>query len=118
MTYATTVGVPMDAKVLDAYLQRLVNRFFKILPLKEENDPTLKMYIKNFQVELMGCTGLVECLEHDSRFLSLVSILQYLSDNPDLDVREVRNEVFQSITICEKLKARYAHPVEAKGVFR
>ena len=35
MMIQTTVGVPMDAMVLNNYFRTLINLFFKILPIKE-----------------------------------------------------------------------------------
>ena len=36
MMIQTTVGVPMDAMVLNNYFRTLINLFFKILPIKEK----------------------------------------------------------------------------------
>ena len=103
----TTAGVPMSAAVLDNYLRSLINLFFKILPLKESGERSLETYMKSLQAELLGCNALV-----DSMFLSLASILQYLIDNPDCDVVFVRREVFRAISICNKLREKYAVPQE------
>lgn len=108
----TTSGVPMSAAVLDNYLRSLINLFFKILPLKESGERSLETYMKSLQAELLGCNALVEVIHDDSMFLSLASILQYLIDNPDCDVVFVRREVFRAISICNKLREKYAVPQE------
>ena len=108
----TTAGVPMSAAVLDNYLRSLINLFFKILPLKESGERSLETYMKSLQAELLGCNALVEAIHDDSMFLSLASILQYLIDNPDCDVVFVRREVFRAISICHKLREKYAVPQE------
>lgn len=108
----TSAGVPMSATVLDNYLRSLINLFFKILPLKESGERSLETYMKSLQAELLGCNALVEVIHDDSMFLSLVSILQYLIDNPDCDVVFVRREVFRAISICNKLREKYAVPQE------
>ena len=111
----TTAGVPMSAAVLDNYLRSLINLFFKILPLKESGERSLETYMKSLQAELLGCfycNALVEAIHDDSMFLSLASILQYLIDNPDCDVVFVRREVFRAISICNKLREKYAVPQE------
>ncbi len=108
----TTAGVPMSAAVLDNYLRSLINLFFKILPLKESGERSLETYMKSLQAELLGCNALVEAIHDDSMFLSLASILQYLIDNPDCDVVFVRREVFRAISICNKLRGKYAVPQE------
>ena len=56
----------------------------------------------------LGCRALVVAIHEDSLFLSLISILQYLIDHPESDVAFVRREVFRAISICNKLKERYA----------
>lgn len=114
MKLQTTVGVPMDAKVLGNYLKNLVNMFFKILPLWEDGEKTLGLYMKTLQAELCGCNEFVEAIHDDAAFLSLLSILQYLIDTPDCDVAEVKRNVFHAISVCNKLKAKYV-PDEADG---
>ena len=102
----------MSAAVLDNYLRSLINLFFKILPLKESGERSLETYMKSLQAELLGCNALVEVIHDDSMFLSLASILQYLIDNPDCDVVFVRREVLRAISICNKLREKYAVPQE------
>ena len=87
-------------------------RVFKILPLKESGERSLETYMKSLQAEHLGGNALVEAIHDDSMFLSLASILQYLIDNPDCDVVFVRREVFRAISICNKLREKYAVPQE------
>ena len=89
MMIQTTVGVPMDATMLNNYFRALVNLFFKILPIKESGESSLEVYMR-------------------SLLLSLIAILQYLLDTPECEVSVVKREVFRAISICNKLKARYA----------
>lgn len=108
MMIQTKVGVPMDAIILNNYLCTLINLFFKILPIWENGERSLETYMRSLQAELLGCKRFVEAIHSDSLFLSLLSILQYLIDNPSLEVSTVKREVFRAISICNKLKARYA----------
>lgn len=107
MMIQTKVGVPMDAVVLNNYFRALINLFFKILPIWESGESSLETYMRSLQAELLGCKELIEAIHNDPLFLSLVSILQYLIDNPSLQVTTVKREVFRAISICNKLKARY-----------
>lgn len=107
MMMSTTVGVPMDAALLNNYFHNLINLFFKILPLWEGGEKSLSTYMKSLQSELLGCNSFVEAIHNDPMLLSLVSILQYLIDTPDCEVSSVKREVFRAISICNKLKARY-----------
>ena len=104
----TTAGVPIDSKAMKKYMNSLVNRFFKILPIREQGDESLVVYLRSFQKELLGCQGLIEGLKHDALFVSLVSILQYLIDHPECSVKSVRREVFNAISVCNKLQSMYA----------
>lgn len=108
MTVETTAGMPIDAEVLHNYFRNLVNHFFKILPIREQNEESLTTYMQSLQAELLGCKGLVSAIQNDASYLTLLSILQYLIDNPECTVREVKREVFRAISICNKLKAQYA----------
>lgn len=112
MMIQTTVGVPMDAMVLNNYFRTLINLFFKILPIKESGESSLDTYMRSLQAELLGCKELIEAIHEDPLFLSLIAILQYLIDNPSCEVSVVKREVFRAISICNKLKSRYAVPQE------
>lgn len=107
MMIQTKVGVPMDAVILKDYFRTLINLFFKILPIWESGESSIDTYMRSLQAELLGCRELIEAIHGDPLFLSLISILQYLIDNPSLDVSVVKREVFRSISICNKLKTRY-----------
>ena len=43
MMIQTTVGVPMDATMLNNYFRALVNLFFKILAIKESGESSLEV---------------------------------------------------------------------------
>lgn len=109
MIVETVSGVEIDGDVLYKYFKNLVNLFFKILPMKENEEDTLGVYLRTLQVELLGCKNLITVLNNDPRMLSLISILQYLIDFPECSPREVRREVFHAISICNKLKSLYCN---------
>lgn len=108
MMVETTTGMPLDAEILHNYFRNLVNHFFKILPIREQNEESLTTYMQSLQAELLGCKGLISAIQNDALYLTLLSILQYLIDNPECPVREVKREVFRAISICNKLKSQYA----------
>ena len=101
MTVNTTQGVPINAEVLHNYFRRLVNHFFKILPMRENNEESLTTYMHSLQVELLGCKGLITAIHDDSNYLTI------LIDNPDCSVSEVKREVFRAISICNKLQSKF-----------
>ena len=107
----TVINIPISDEMVCNYFKSLVNCFFKILPIRENGEDTLPIYIKSLQSELLGCKELICELNDDSNFLTLVSILQYLRDNPDCPVQDVKREVFRAIAICNKMKTRYEKAV-------
>lgn len=108
MMIETIAGKPVDSKLLHNYFKTLVNHFFKILPIRENEEASLPTYMRSLQVELLGCQAFIPALCEDAAYLTLLGVLQYLIDNPVCKVREVRREVFRAISICNKLKAQYA----------
>lgn len=114
MIINTAAELPIDGELLHNYFRTLVNHFFKILPIRENEEESLETYVHSLQLELFGCKELVPELKTNSFYLSLLSILQYLIDNPYCDVRIVRREVFRAISICNKLKAIYSEGVDSQ----
>jgi hypothetical protein len=114
MTLATSIGVPMEGDLLLKYFESLINKLFKILPIKEETPESLPIYIESLQLELLGCKSFIYTLQNDGNFLAIISILQYLAETPECSVRKVRREVFRLISICNKLSAIYAQGGDAK----
>lgn len=106
MNLETSTGVDIDSSVLENYFKSLINSFFKILPMKEQNENSLDKYIKSLQIELLGCKNLMVVLNNDALFISLLSVLQYLIDNPQSEQKLVKREVFKCISICNKLRDR------------
>lgn len=104
----TTLKAPLADDIVESYLAALVSRFFKILPIRETEETTLPIYIQSLQAEMLGCKVFVEELGSNADFLSLLSILQYLRDNPNCPVSDVRREVFKAINICGRLKRNYS----------
>lgn len=115
MMIQTKVGVPMDAVVLRNYFRALINLFFKILPIWESGESSLDTYMRSLQAELLGCKELIDAIHADPLFLTLIAILQYLIDHPDAEISTVKREVFRAISICNKLKARYAVPAGSEA---
>lgn len=88
---------------ISAYIESLVNRFFKILPMRENGEATLDVYMRGLQCELLGCQNLMPMFSENDAYISLLSILQFLIDNPECPVAEVKREVFAAISICKKM---------------
>jgi hypothetical protein len=107
MTFETSVGAEMEGGLLCAYFRRLVDLIFKILPMREDGDETLPVYVRSLQIDLAGLYAFVPQLQEEPTYLSLLSIMQYFCDNPDAPVSEIRREVFKAINICKRLCAEF-----------
>ena len=116
MTVNTRIkDASVDAELVHNYFKSLVNSFFKILPMRENGESSLLTYLDSLQAELLGCENFIPELNKEPGFLSLLAILQYLSDNPECAINKVRREVFKAISICNKLKAQYLSDEVADG---
>lgn len=105
MKLNTPLTESINSETVVSYLNSLIDRFFKILPMRENNEDTLSVYIRSFQCEIIGCQQLLPSLGSGKQWITLLAILQYITDNPDCPISDVRREVFRAIDICSKLKA-------------
>lgn len=104
----TAVGGELSREALASYFGNLVNLLFKILPMRENNEETLSIYIDGLVRELIGFRALFEAVDYDAGLVDILSIVQYLAEHPNCSVKKVRYDVFRAISICNKLKLRYA----------
>lgn len=109
MSVDTVFGISVDANLLRNYFKNLVNQFFKILPMRENDEDSVITYMQSLQIELLGCKDLIPEVRDNSLYLTLLSILQYLIENPECSISTVKREVFRAISICNKLKAVYSN---------
>lgn len=109
MTIETSAGASLSAGLMRNYFRNLVNQIYKILPMRENETVSLGKYIWRLEAELVGGQSLIESVRSDAYYGSLVNILQYLSDHAhECSVEQVKQLVFEGISICEKLQTRYA----------
>jgi len=101
----------LTPEVVARYFRYLVNRFFKILPIRENGEGSLVPYLTSLQRELSGFRNLIDYINGDAQYTALMAKLQWMIDNPDYKFMDFRSEVFGAISICNTLKVRYG----AKG---
>ena len=89
------------------YMDSLIGRIFKILPLWEEGSETLGEYMCSLQRELIGLYSFEPGVQDDELFLSIIATLQYLIDHPACKVGTVKHEVFRTIKVCTALRDKY-----------
>lgn len=100
-------GTEVNEQLIKNYFELLIGCIFKILPMKENNEDSLTVYMRSLQAEMAGCYKIIDAIKNDGAFMSLLSILQYQIDNPNCPVKDTRREVFKAIALCNKLKANY-----------
>ena len=88
------------------YFNFLINKTYKILPLKEENSKTLHDYLENFQRELIGNKELIEILVNEPQFITVLNSIQFLIAEEDSD-KVCKKEVFKCIHILENINKKY-----------
>lgn len=91
---------------LNNYLTKLVNKVFKILPLREENPEYEKKYLNSLLIELRGA---VSTFNSDGDFMSIIFSLEGIRDVQDYNV--VRSEIFKCIDKINKLEVKYKKEV-------
>lgn len=93
-------------ELFNNYLKYLVNKLFKVLPMKEHEVKSLNSYLRSLQIELIGSTELIGTLKNDPKFLSLMNTIQFFIDN-EFDNQTCKREVFKCIHILEDLQKKY-----------
>lgn len=102
----TIYNSEISNRMISNYMNALVNRFYKILPIKESGEDTLKRYLESLLREMIGLRDLIVFVQDDDRYLTLLAIVQYFIDH-DADVATVRTDVFRAISILKKLQKKY-----------
>lgn len=97
-------------ELFENYLDSLVGRFYKIMPMHEDEDPTLQSYLEGLNRELSGVKSLVIVLNNNPYFMQLIGTVQYFIDN-EFDKKICKKEVMKCIDISKKLKKKLLEEV-------
>jgi hypothetical protein len=104
-----TIGVVIEEALVEKYFRMLVNKVFKILPIIENQEESISVYMESLGCELKGFQELLPSVGEDPSFLSFLSIYKWLADNvsvTDVPYQAIRREVFHAISLCKKMQAR------------
>lgn len=93
-------------KLFVNYLNFLIGKVFKLLPMREQNDETLIKYMESLQRELIGNQELIARLKNNANFLSFLGKIQYLINN-EVNVKVFKKDIFDCITLINKLKSEF-----------
>lgn len=88
---------------LKIHLDGLINKLFKIIPLKENNDKNLDRYIDSLCVDLLGSSFTFRELLKNQNYITIVNTIEYLRVY-EYDFVKCKREVFKCISLVEKIK--------------
>lgn len=100
MTIATKYDFNISSNVLDQNVTRLVNQLWKIIPMRENNEDWARQ-LETVKIEI---AGLNEIFVQDPRFLQLLSKLEGLQIEKDIDFPVYRKTVFEAISLLQECK--------------
>lgn len=92
----------MNDDLFRKYFDRLVSKVFKLLPLKEEDNPTLQLYLESLICEIVGGKKFVYDFQNNPEYLSLIMSLESLTEIDKIEL--YKRKVFECISIIKKLQ--------------
>lgn len=96
------------------YFEFLIDKTYKILPLKEEKSDTLKSYLESYLRELIGNKELITILVDEPKFITVLNTMQFLISEDYTD-KVCKKEVFKCIRILDEINNKYFKEVESNG---
>jgi hypothetical protein len=88
---------------MDIYLDFLIGKLFKILPLREIESDSLPEYLDSLWIEMSGAYFTFPELQSNIEYISILNIIGYLTTHK-VSVKQCKREVFKMIRLCEKLQ--------------
>lgn len=93
-----------DKEKLNAYLESKVSNVFKILPLYEEGNKGLDLYVESECDELISVQEIVE-IKSSAKYITVLATLNGLKNEVQLDNNQakVKREVFKTISTLKDM---------------
>jgi len=88
---------------MNEFLNMLINLVYKILPLKEEQNPYLNDYLDSLIIQLKGALDTYPYLKTNTQYISIINTVQYFYNN-DFTVKQCKREVFKCIKTIKQIK--------------
>lgn len=96
----TKYGYLLDDS-FDKYKNKLVDRVYKILPMKEEESITLNKYMTSLISELVGAVEVLNDVDKKGNIVSVIFVLENLIEEQDRDI--IKREIFKVIDTIKKI---------------
>lgn len=97
----------LNDQLVSNYFGRMTGKIFKVIPIREEGEHPIQPYLASLLRELLGAKDLVTEIDNDERFMQVISILNYLTMNPDIDIKILKSEIFHTLNIVKKMSKAY-----------
>ena len=98
LTMNNKYGIEISKEAFDSSINRLTNQLWKLIPMKE-NDEDWQKQLQTLIIEISGLN-----IIFDSLFLQLLSKLEGLSLQEDIDFGLYRKTVFECISLLQGIK--------------
>ena len=95
------------------YLSRLVDKLFKILPLKESNSDTIDTYLDDLIFEIGGNHSLMCDTNYNPKIMDIMCILESVRQE-DMTHSEYRRAIFKCISISNQLNEYLKEEVDRR----
>jgi hypothetical protein len=89
--------------MIQNYFDRLIDKLYKILPMKESNDITLNIYLKSIQNELLGGIELIGDIDYDAKYITILNTIAFLNKN-QFDNSTCKREIFKCIRLIRDIQ--------------
>lgn len=96
MTFA--YGIKIDKKEVNKYIDVMIGKVFKTLPLMEED----KMWKKHIETVIVELCGADKILLKNAQFITIVSKLEALKDVTDHEL--FKKTIFETTNLLKKFK--------------
>lgn len=94
-------------KMFVNYLDYLIGKVYKMLPMRENKDDTLVEYMESIIREMIGNQQLMGEIKYDARFQSVINKLEYLTFKKDVDFKVFRKDILDSLPLLKEIKEQY-----------
>lgn len=98
LTMNNKYGIEISKEAFDSSINRLTNQLWKLIPMKENNEDWQKQ-LQTLIIEISGLN-----IIFDSLFLQLLSKLEGLNLQEDIDFGLYRKTVFECISLLQGIK--------------
>ena len=92
----------MKNETTNIYLKTMIGSVYKILPMYDDNNETLRDHLDSLYVQLAGGYEYYDELKYNQRFQSVINIVQYFRKY-EFDKKTCKREVLKATNILDKL---------------